>query len=227
MRLRKIPGIREQFAEYPRLVLADGAQNRGHWREYFQNDHPLYLEIGMGRGKFLQGMSLQAPETNFVAIEIRPEIIYMAAKRIGDHRPNVAILETNAAVLEKVFAPGEVARIYLNFSDPWPKKRHQKRRLTHRDFLAVYRHILGEEGEILFRTDVPALMEFTLLEMAQTGFCLEEISLDFHKSPYFNGLVTEYEEKKSKNGPIYYGRFRLLKGRDPIVYQHPGAIAPD
>lgn len=228
MRLRNIPDVREKIkAEYAHIVLENACVNRGRWQAYFQKDHPIHLEIGMGKGKFLQAMSLRAPDINFVALELRPEMIYTAAKRVGDHCPNVAMVEANARELAEIFAPGEVARIYLNFSDPWPKKRHWKRRLTHRNFLYLYRTILAEGGEILFRTDVAGLMEFTLVEMAQSGFCLNEVSLQFHDSPYFNGIMTEYEEKKSKNGPIYYGRFRVLKGRDSIVSQHPGADAPN
>lgn len=212
MRLRKIPGISEKLVSEYASLLVDAANNpRGNWRHYFQNSAPVFLEIGMGRGKFIASMADKYPESNFIGLELRDEVIYDAAKRLGNHCPNVAILRGNAVYLEDWFAPGEVERLYLNFSDPWPKKRHAKRRLTHENFLKLYRTILSPDGEVFFRTDVKELMEFTLLEMTNHGFSLEAISLDFHNSIYFDGVTTEYEDRQSKKGPIYYGRFLRKK----------------
>ncbi len=222
MRLRKIPGVREKLAAYPQLVTGEIGGHRGGWHAFFGNDNPIHLEIGMGRGKFLDALSQKTPGINYVAIELRPEVIYVAAKRIGDRRPNVRILETNAMLLPEIFAAGEVERIYLNFSDPWPKKRHQKRRLTHRDFLSLYLGILCPGGDVLLRTDAEELMAFTCQEMAAMGFTMVEYSADFQASPYSDGLSTEYEDKKSGDGPIFYGRFRAPEGRQTMYISTRG-----
>lgn len=212
MRLRKIPGIEERLREeYPHLVVVNPETYCGNWREYFEADAPLFLEIGMGRGRFIDGMRKKEPQTNFIAVEMRNEVIYDAAKKIGDDCKNVAFISGDAASLRNWFAEKEVDRIYLNFSDPWPKRAHRKRRLTHEHFLKRYREILKEEGELFVRTDAAPFFEFTLTEMTNHGFALTEVSLDYHNSDYFDGISTEYEEKKSKEGPIYYGRFLLRK----------------
>ena len=212
MRLRKIPGIEDRIrAEYPRLVFEESEELRGKWPQVFGSDRPISLEIGMGRGRFINAMRLAEPENNFVAVEMRNEVIYDAAEKLGDDCANVAVISGRAEFLPRWFAPGEVARIYLNFSDPWPKRAHRKRRLTHENYLKLYREILSADGEIFLRTDAASLMEFSLTEMTNHGFSLTEISLDLHNSPYFDGFTTEYEEKKSKEGPIYYARFSLKK----------------
>lgn len=211
MRLRKIPGIEKEFIHYPNLIIDNDAREKISWGKHFNNDHDLYLEVGMGRGRFIDAMSKANPDANFVAMEIKAEVVYDAALKIGDDRSNLAIIRDDAALLCEWFGKGEVKGIFLNFSDPWPKTRHGKRRLTHENFLKLYREILAPDGEVFFRTDVQSLMEFTLAEMTNHGFALEEVSLDFHNSRYFDGITTEYEEKKSKHGCIYYARFCLKK----------------
>lgn len=208
MRLRKIPGIEEKIkADYPRLVVAEPEKYRGSWREALGSDEEIAVEIGMGRGRFIDGMSKAFSRVGFVGVEMRNEVIYDAGKRLGSGRTNVAVISGRAELLGEWFAPGEVSRIYLNFSDPWPKNAHKKRRLTHENYLKLYREILKPEGEIFVRTDARELMEFTLVEMTNHGFALEEVSFDFHQSAYFDEITTEYEERKSKEGPIYYARF--------------------
>ena len=210
MRLRKVPGIDREFVNFPDLIIDRNTIAKGGWRQRFANNSPLlYLAVGMGRGKFMDAMTTAQPEVNFVAVELQNEVIYDAACRIGNERPNLFILRGNACQLTEWFAPGEVDRIYLNFSDPWPKKRHGKRRLTHENFLQLYREILSPTGDIQVRTDVSSLMEFTLTEMTNHGFALTALSLDFHNSPYFDNITTEYEDRQSKKGPIYYARFTL------------------
>lgn len=212
MRLRKIPGIEDRIAEeYPHLILKETEMLKGGWFQRFGNDRPVSLEIGMGRGRFINALRQAEPENNFVTVEMRNEVIYDAAAKLGDDCKNVAVISGRAEFLPNWFAPGEVGRIYLNFSDPWPKRAHRKRRLTHENYLKLYREILSEDGEIFLRTDVPSLMEFSLTEMTNHGFTLTEVSFDLHNSPYFDGFTTEYEEKKSKEGPIYYARFSLQK----------------
>lgn len=212
MRLRKIPGIDGRIREeYPALVHFEPELLRGTWRERFGNERPVSLEIGMGRGRFINGLRKAFPEENFVAVEMRNEVIYDAAEKLGNDCPNVTVISGRAEFLPNWFFPGEVGRIYLNFSDPWPKRAHRKRRLTHENYLKLYRQILSPDGEILVRTDAASLMEFTLTEMTNHGFSLREVSFDLHQSEYFDGFTTEYEEKKSKEGPIYYARFALMK----------------
>lgn len=207
MRLRKIPGIDQEFSNFPNLIIDKNTVTKGQWHSKFPQAGPLHLEIGMGRGKFMDSMTKTNPHINYVGLELQNEIIYRAACRIGDNRKNLFILQGNAAQITDWFAQGEVDKIYLNFSDPWPKKRHSKRRLTHENFLKLYREILSPQGDIEFRTDVSALIEFTLKEMTNHGFSLTEVSLDFHQSPYFQGITTEYEDRQGKKGPIYYARF--------------------
>ncbi|MEG0874903.1 MAG: tRNA (guanosine(46)-N7)-methyltransferase TrmB [Clostridiales bacterium] len=209
MRLRRVPGIEKEFLNYPHLVIADNETQKGKWQQHFANENPVYLEVGMGRGQFLKAMSQSLPNANFIALELRDEVIFDAAQTLGDELKNVAVLRGNADSLDKWFAPQEVNRLYLNFSDPWPKKRHGKRRLTHENFLKQYKQILAKNGDVFFRTDVRQLMEFTLTEMTNNGFSLVDVSLDFHNSEFFDGITTEYEDKKSKHGPIYYGHFVL------------------
>ena len=205
MRLRSDPQIDEKLKAFPRLTA--NLDRAGDWPSYFGNEQPLCLEIGMGRGKFITALSERCPEYNFVAIDLRKELIYDAARKLGDDHPNVALILGNALELGGRFGAGEITRIYLNFSDPWPKKHHRKRRLTHESFLRVYRQLLIDGGEILFRTDNRPLYDYTLATMAASGFTLAETSTDFHNSPYFDGVTTEYEDKKSKTQPICYARF--------------------
>lgn len=212
MRLRKIPGIDARIRqEYPALVHFEPELLRGTWSQRFGNDQPISLEIGMGRGRFIHSLSEAFPDRNFVAVEMRNEVIYDAAAKLGNDCPNVTVISGRAEFLPNWFLPGEVERIYLNFSDPWPKRAHRKRRLTHENYLKLYRRILSEDGEILVRTDAASLMEFTLTEMTNHGFSLVEVSFDLHSSEYFDGFTTEYEEKKSREGAIYYARFALKK----------------
>lgn len=212
MRLRKIPGIEERVKEeFPHLVIFSPEQWKGNWKQRFETEKPIALEIGMGRGKFIHSLSRVDDEHNFIAAEMRNEVIYDACLRLGDDCKNVAVISGRAEGLTEWFAPGEVDRIYLNFSDPWPKRAHRKRRLTHEVFLNLYKEILSENGEIFLRTDAASLMEFSLVSMTNCDFSLEEVSFDFHESPYFDHITTEYEDKKSKNGPIYYARFILKK----------------
>lgn len=210
MRLRNDPYIDEKLTSYAYLLANDRRPAR--WREYFGNDHRLCLEIGVGRGRFLQAMSTAHPDWNFVGIDLRKELLWETAKKLGHDCANVALLLHNAAYLAEIFQPGELDRIYLNFPDPWPKKRHHKRRLTHPRFLAVYRAVLGDAGDIYFRTDHRDMMTFTLSSMAAAGFVTVAVSDDLHASSYFDHITSNYEEKKRKLGPIYYAHFQCKGG---------------
>ena len=205
MRLRNVQGSRERIEESP-YVIQEPKEMRGRWNEVFGNDHPLYIEIGMGKGKFLCETALLHPEINFLGIEKYSSVLIRALeKRAEMETDNLYFLRMEAEEIAEVFAPGEAARIYLNFSDPWPKERHAKRRLTSREFLARYDQILAPEGVIEFKTDNRDLFDFSVEEAAAAGWEMPVCTYDLHHSEYAQGnIMTEYEEKFSAQGnPIH------------------------
>ncbi|MGI6712463.1 MAG: tRNA (guanosine(46)-N7)-methyltransferase TrmB [Bacillota bacterium] len=203
MRLRRIPGTKEVLAGYPDLVIDEPSKYRGKWQQFFDNAHPIHLEIGMGRGKFLTALAAQNPHYNYLGVEFREEMIHKAIQRLGNYRHNIAFLWYNALNISEVFSQGEISSIYLNFSDPWPKKRHEKRRLTHRNFLSQYKCFLRPGGTVIFKTDNQDFFEFSLNEFADNGYFLKNITFDLHHSNLKGNIITEYEEKYSKIKPIY------------------------
>lgn len=204
MRMRKKKNLDVRFERCAAVLVSDPAANRGRWRALFGNENPLHLEIGCGKGRFVLEMARRNPDVNFVAIEKEEGALIMATeKAVQEELPNLRFLSFDAAALGEIFAPGEVDLIYLNFSDPWPPNRQRKRRLTWRAFLAVYDEILTEEGAIFFKTDNQRLFEWSLGELCQYGWLLQNISLDLHKSD-FDNVMTEYEEKFSAQGSRIY-----------------------
>jgi len=213
MRLRGRKGIREEIENQPDLVVLDPAPLKGRWRERFGNDRPIHVELGMGKGKFISEMSVRHPEINFIGIDMFDELIRRAAIKAraawapsgAECPPNLQLVRANIEYLETFFAPGEIERIYLNFSDPWPKKKHAKRRLTHPRFLKKYIGILNENGEIHFKTDSRLLFEYSLNSFCDMAIQLRNISLDLHKDGIREDLVmTEYEMRFAGQGmPIY------------------------
>ena len=179
---------------------------RGRWSEVFGNDHPLHLEIGMGKGRFITEMALRNPQINYLGIEKYSSVLIRGLdKRAEVEAPNLYFLRMDAEEICEVFAPGEVDRIYLNFSDPWPKERHAKRRLTSREFLARYDQILVPEGCIEFKTDNRPLFDFSVEEAKEAGWEMPLCTYDLHHSAFAEGnVMTEYEEKFSSLGnPIH------------------------
>ena len=204
MRMRKKKNLDVRLARCASVMVADPAACRGKWRELFGNDHPVRLEIGCGKGRFILETAKREPDVNFVAIEREEGALIMATeKAMAEELPNLRFLSFDAAALGEIFAPGEVGLIYLNFSDPWPPNRQRKRRLTWRAFLAVYDEILSEDGAIFFKTDNQRLFEWSLGELCQNGWLLQNISLDLHNADYDN-IMTEYEEKFSAQGYRIY-----------------------
>lgn len=203
MRLRRIAGTKEALVGYPDLIVMEPSCYYGRWHKCFANDNAIHLELGMGKGKFLNTMANNNPHTNFLGMEFREEMVHKAVGRVTGNQKNIGFLWANVESIGKYFAPGEVSRIYLNFSDPWPKKRHEKRRLTHGNFLKQYQVILSPGGEIHFKTDNKELFEFSLNEFANFGFFLKNISLDLHQSKFEGNIMTEYEERYSPFTPIY------------------------
>ena len=204
MRMRKKKNLDVRLARCAPVMVDDPRAWRGRWNELFGNNHPIRLEIGCGKGRFILETARRNPDVNFVAIEREEGALIMATKKAMDAAlPNLRFLSFDAAALGEIFAPGEVSLIYLNFSDPWPPNRQRKRRLTWRAFLAVYDQILSDDGAIFFKTDNQRLFEWSLGELCQNGWLLQNISLDLHNSDYDN-IMTEYEEKFSAQGYRIY-----------------------
>ena len=205
MRLRNITGCREMIGE-SEFVVHEPETMKGKWREAFGNDHPVYVEIGMGKGRFLMDMARLYPEINFIGIEKYSSVLLRAVQKLEEEElPNVRLIRMDAEDLENVFAQGELDRIYLNFSDPWPKNRHRKRRLTHSNFLKQYREILTPDGFLEQKTDSRGLFEFSLNELAAEDWRFQKIALDLYENLPEDNIATEYEEKFVKRGlPIYY-----------------------
>ena len=212
MRLRNVKGSRETIAanEY---VIKEETQYKGKWKDIFGNDHPIHIELGMGKGQFITTLAQQNPEINYVGIEKYSSVLIRAiAKQEELQLPNLYFIRMEAEYIADVFAPDEVERIYLNFSDPWPKDRHAKRRLTSKEFLARYNQILVPEGVVIFKTDNRDLFDFSLEQVPEAGWKLVNYTYDLHHSEYLDGnIMTEYETKFVAEGkPIG----RLVAGRE-------------
>ena len=207
MRLRKKPWIEEAMKEVQGeyVFLHDIGKFKGHWQEMFPGKR-LCLEIGCGKGRFTICMAELYPDKAFIGIETQHDIAYFPAKAAKDKElTNVKIICANAENLLDWFEPGEIKELYLNFSDPWPKARHAKRRLTHRNFLALYKQLLGEGGHLRFKTDNRALFDFSVEEFKEFGLQIIALSYDLHHSEYENPVQTEYEQKFSALGtPINF-----------------------
>ena len=206
MRLRNKPWASEFIADHPEVIIPDPEQHKGQWQQVFGNTNPLHIEVGTGKGQFITGMALQNPNINYIGIELYDSVIVCALENaIGAKSPaNLRLLKVNGADLNKYFAKNDVSRVYLNFSDPWPKVRHAKRRLTHEGFLKTYEDVLVNEGEIHFKTDNRGLFEYSLTSISAYGMLLTYVSLDLHANMPEDNIMTEYEEKFSAKGqPIY------------------------
>ena len=217
MRLRNITGSREVIAESP-YVVQEAVQPEcpGAWRNIFGNVNPIHIEIGMGKGKFIHTMAKEHPRVNYVGIEKYSSVLLRAVQKMErEELANLKFLRMDAEDITSVFGPGEVDRIYLNFSDPWPKDRHAKRRLPSREFLARYDVILKEDGRLEFKTDDRELFDFAVRELEPAGWIAEVISYDLHRDRELmqGNVMTEYEEKFSAMGnPICkYVIFRQRK----------------
>lgn len=203
MRLRNVPGSRE-FIEDNKYAIKDPESYYGKWRELFGKDitAKLHIEIGMGKGKFIQQMATVNPDISYVGIEKFSSVLIRALeKRPELETDNLYFLRFDAENITSIFSEGEVDRIYLNFSDPWPKDRHAKRRLTSVQFLERYKSILAPEGEIMFKTDNKVLFDFSLEQAKLAGWNIVEYTYDLHNSPMNEGnIMTEYEERFSSMG---------------------------
>lgn len=230
MRLKNVKGSREKIEAHENTIQtdgADGADYAGKWKkEIFKNDHPLHIEIGMGKGQFILEMAEKHPEINFIGIEKFSSVLVRAIEKLDcikekdndihngidnvvnkvedkshAHKfslpyKNVIFMRMDAENIDKYFAPKEIDCIYLNFSDPWPKKRHEKRRLTSDVFLEKYKRIMNNKAVLIFKTDNEELFDFSVKELKNNNWKLLEITTDLHKNgPAQDNVMTEYERK--------------------------------
>ncbi len=206
MRLRNIKGADEAVAESI-YCIQNPRDYRGNWNTLFSNTNPIHMEIGMGKGKFIMELASQNPSVNYIGVERYTSVLYRALQKMETETlPNLKFLCVDAKILPEIFAPGEIDKIYLNFSDPWPKDRHAKRRLTSGAFLSCYDSVLKPEGTIEFKTDNKGLFDFSMEEIPGQGWKINASTTDLHRDTSMNqgNVMTEYEEKFSAMGnPIY------------------------
>jgi len=207
MRLRNIPGADEAIAEST-YVIQRPKEFRGKWNEVFGNNNPVHIEVGMGKGKFITQMAVRHPQVNYIGIERYTSVLLRAVQKRKDMEelPNLYYLCIDARELPEIFAEGEISKIYLNFSDPWPKERHARRRLPSKEFLKRYEKILIKNGLVEFKTDNRELFEFGLVQAEIAGWHVTASTYDLHHEVKMaaGNVMTEYEEKFSKKGnPIY------------------------
>ena len=205
MRLRNIPGADEAIlnSEY---CIKEPESKKGNWQSVFSSTQPLHIEIGMGKGRFIMDMAAAHPDINYLGIERYSSVLLRALQKMEETpMPNLRFICMDAADVTEVFAKDEVSRIYLNFSDPWPKDRHAKRRLTSTEFLSRYEKVLPSQGLVEFKTDNTPLFDFSLEQVKEAGWTLQAFTYDLHHNKELNkeNIMTEYEEKfSSKGNPI-------------------------
>jgi len=209
MRLRNIPGADDVIQKHP-IAIKNEKEQKGKWKAVFENDNPIYIEIGMGKGQFLLTLAKQNPDINYIGIEKYSSVLLRALEKFDTEEfcelKNIRFICMNAFELPEVFEYGEVEKIYLNFSDPWPKSRHSDRRLTSPKFFGQYDKVLAKEGVVEFKTDNRGLFEFSLEAVEEAGWRLLGHTFDLHHDESMNegNVMTEYEEKfSSKGNPIH------------------------
>ncbi|MBD5520683.1 MAG: tRNA (guanosine(46)-N7)-methyltransferase TrmB [Lachnospiraceae bacterium] len=206
MRLRNVSGSREVIST-SRFVVQDFKEHKNNWNKLFGNSNPLHIEIGMGKGRFIMDMAKLNPDINYIGIEKYSSVLIRGIQKMEvEELPNLYFIRMDAEEITDVFGQGEVSKIYLNFSDPWPKDRHAKRRLPSREFLNRYNEILSKEGNLEFKTDNKELFTFALEQLELANWHLDKVTYDLHNDEAMmeGNVMTEYEEKfSSKGNPIY------------------------
>jgi tRNA (guanine-N7-)-methyltransferase len=215
VRLRNVKNKKE-ILDSSKLLILDYEKYKGKWNKLFNNDNPIYIEIGMGKGSFILENALRYPSINFIGIEKYDSIIARAIQKIeglDDIPNNLRLLRMDAKDITNAFSK-EIDKIYLNFSDPWPKKRHSERRLTSNSFLKKYDEIFKNEKVIEVKTDNQNLFEYSLITISNNGYVFENISLDLHNSDILDNIMTEYEKKfTEKNNKIYYLKAKKMSNK--------------
>jgi tRNA (guanine-N7-)-methyltransferase len=208
MRLKNIPAAKPAI-EKSDLCIKTTKDIKGTWKKSISGGKPIYLEIGMGKGQFIIKNALLNKDINYIGIEKEKSIVYKALNKVLDTNDkgidNLVILNFDAANILDIFEDNEVDKIYLNFSDPWPKKRHAKKRLTSDIFLEKYKNVFKKDNNIIMKTDNMNLFEYSLESLSRNGYALEKVSLDLHNSEIENNAETEYEKRfVAKGNKIYY-----------------------
>ena len=205
MRRRKVKGADIKLLSYKDYVLRDNIDAlKGKWNEKFNNNNPIHVEFGTGRGKFITTLASQNPDINYIAFEIKEEVLIKGVEKAEQaNLNNILFAWTDVKNILDYFDENELSRVYVNFCDPWPKKRWAKRRLTHTNFLNMYEKVLNENGELHFKTDNQNLFEFSLNEISANDWLLKNISLDLANSDFEN-VTTEYEDKFMSYGMKIY-----------------------
>ncbi len=208
MRLRNVKGSKT-IIENSKYIILNPFENKGNWNKIFNNDNEIHIEIGMGKGKFISEIAIKNPDVNFIGIEKFDSVIVRAVQKLEEKEiPNLKLIRMDAKELDKVFNH-EISRIYLNFSDPWPKSKHEKRRLTSPEFLKIYDNIFKTQREIFMKTDNKKLFAYSLETLSQYGYKFKKITLDL-KNENIDNVTTEYEDKFMENG-ITINRFEAIK----------------
>jgi len=201
MRIRKKPWAAQELEEN-QLILRNPEAYAHKMPEYFNNDNPIHLEIGSGKGRFIIQCAAKNPDINHIAMEREETVMAIAARLARESEGSLAFVNLDAKDLLEYFKPGDISRLYINFCDPWHRrKKWAKRRLTHVNFLANYEKL--EIPEIHFKTDNRILFEFSINQFSEAGWVMKNVSLDLHNSGMEDNIMTEYEEKFSAHGPIY------------------------
>ena len=202
MRLRKKWWARPEL-EASKLFVSNPRELKGKWKEEFGNNNPIHLELGCGRGQFLTRKSEQYPNINHVAVDLKDEVLVYALRKVQESEQeinNARIVALNISFIAELFEKDEIEKIYINFCNPWPKERHNKRRLTHTRFLTEYKKFLKPGSQIWFKTDDRGLFDDSLEYFKECGFELEFVTYDLHNSDFTQNLMTEYETKFTNLG---------------------------
>ncbi|MEB7384972.1 tRNA (guanosine(46)-N7)-methyltransferase TrmB [Staphylococcus xylosus] len=204
MRMRYKPWAEDYLKKEPNIVDIDGSHAR-QISDWFDNDQPIYIEIGSGMGQFITTLAAQNPDINFISMEREKSVMVKVLDKVLDQGlTNIKLICNDAIELNEYFKDEEISRIYLNFSDPWPKKRHTKRRLTYHTYLTLYKQVLKKDGELHFKTDNRGLFAYSLESMSQFGMYFTKINLNLHQEDVETNIETEYERKFSDKGSRIY-----------------------
>lgn len=200
MRLRKKWWARPEMEASP-LVITNPREYKRKWKEEFKNDNPVHLELGCGRGGFIAQKAVQNPDINYVAVDLKDEVLIYVLRKIEELEiTNVRIVPLNIMFISEIFDKDEIEKIYINFCNPWPKERHNKRRLTHTRFLTEYKKFLKPGSEIWFKTDDTDLFNASQEYFKESGFEINYLTYDLHKSDFDQNIMTEYEKKFTELG---------------------------
>lgn len=214
MRRRGVKNLDTRIVSKPDILLANSNEYKGNWKTVFGNENPIYLEIGMGKGDFLIDLATKNPNINYIGLEKFPSVIVVAMDKVAKtNLKNIKLICADATNLNEMFEENEIDKIYLNFSDPWPKTRHAKRRLTYYTFLKVYENILKDNSTIEFKTDNRSLFEFSLISFNQNNWDFLKLCFDLHTDYDTNEISkTEYEKRFISLGqPIYFIEIKKRK----------------